>query len=313
MTFINADKIAIAKQLKSAHFDLPRGEALRSAFQRCFEERYLSQEIEGLEARGLVITGESRVGKSRELKRLISEFNSSQTKMPDGRPAKIVSCLLSGRVSFKDLGIKTLHALGYELKRNQTQQYIWDLVLHQAEGQGVIGIHYDECQHVFSKGAKSNRLFLDSFKSMMKEPRWPMMLILSGVPTLSKYVGSYEQLNKLVDPVHFPDINLRQDEKQLVSLLFAYADQVEIEIEALITDGFLERLLYACVNRWGLVIELLIDTLIEAKLRGKASLSKRDFVEQFALRTGTSPKYSPFTVSDFEKAFNPQKLLEINA
>ncbi len=312
MNFINPEKIAIAAKLNQAHFGFPRAGTLKQAFQRCVEERYMCQEISGMEARGLVVTGESRVGKSRELKKLISDFNESKTPMPDGRPAKIVSCLLSGRVTFKDLGVKTLKALGYEPQRTRTQEYIWERVLDQAQGQGVIGIHYDECQHVFIEGAKTNRIFLDSFKSMMKEPRWPLMMILSGVPSLSKHVRSYEQLDKLVDPVHFSEIKLKRDEDLLVALLFAYADRVDIDIEGLVTRDFLARLDHACANRWGLVIELLIDTLIAAKLKGKSCLTNDDFAEQFTLRSGIPASYSPFVVADFEKAFDPRVLFDLS-
>ena len=57
--------------------------------------------------------------------------------MPDGRPARIVECVLSGRVTWKDLGIRTLDALEYPLSTSRTQNYIWEKVLHQARDQGV--------------------------------------------------------------------------------------------------------------------------------------------------------------------------------
>lgn len=312
MTFVNPEKLVIAKCLKAAHFAFPRAEELVRAFQKCVEEYYLNQEIADLEVRGLIVTGQSRVGKSRELKKLIRDFNSSETLMPDGRPAKIVSCVLSGRITYKDLGIKTLTALGYDLQRNRTQEYIWERVLDQAAGQGVIGIHYDECQHVFGEGSKSNRIFLDSFKSMMKEPRWPMMMILSGVPSLANYIKSYEQLDELMDPVHFTTIKIQRDKEQLAELLFTFADEVDIEIEPLVTSEFLARLDHACSHRWGLVIELLIQTLVEAKLMGKSQLDVHDFAKQFAAKKGIPKQYSPFTAPDFMEAFDPQRLFALN-
>ncbi len=311
MSFINPDRFKIVDQLKRNHLVFPRAEELKTAFTKCLEYQFISQKNDCVEARGLVVTGNSRVGKSRELKKLIGDFNASKTQMPDGRPAKIVSCVLSGRVSFKDLGVKTLSALGYEVQRARTQEYIWERVLDQAQGQGVVGIHYDECQHVFAAGAKSNAVFLDSFKSMMKEPRWPLMLILSGVPTLFEYVRSYEQLDALVDPVHFDEIRLKRDKEELRELLFAYADEAEIDIFQLVTMEFLSRLDFACAHRWGLVIELLIDTLTKAKLEGKSELKLEDFAEQFALRTGTTKQYSPFTEPDYVEAFDAQRMLKL--
>lgn len=312
MSFINMEKIKIASKLKAAHYDLPRATELKIAFERCVEEYYLSRGIEDLEVRGLVVTGQSRVGKSRELKKLLRDFNASETLMPDGRPAKIISCVLSGRVTFKDLGKKTLNALGYDVRTNRTQEYYWERVVDQAEGQGVIGIHYDECQHVFTEGAKTNEIFLDSFKSMMKENRWKLMMILSGVPSLAKYTRSYEQLDELVDPVHFKTIKLSRDKELLTGLLFAFADEVDIEIEELVTPEFIARLDHACSHRWGLVIELLIDTLVEAKLKGKTQLQVRDFAKQFALKKGIPKQYSPFTAPDFLEAFDPQRLLNLS-
>ena len=81
---------------------------------------------------------------------------------------------------------------------------------------------------------------------MMKEPRWPLMMILSGVLSLSKYVSSYEQLEKLVSPVHLDTIRLKRDINQLSGLLFSYSDKVDIDIDNLVTQEFLALLDHAC-------------------------------------------------------------------
>lgn len=311
MSYVDKEKFGVSAPLKAALFDFPRAEILREAFVDCVTDYYTKATIGGLEARGLIITGHSRVGKTREVKSLIDDFNASNTLMPDGRPAEIVSCVLSGRVTWKDLGIKTLKALKYEVRSNRTQAYIWERVLDQVQGQGVIGIHYDECQHVFTEGSKSNRYFLDSFKSMMKEPRWPLMLVLSGVPTLTKFVQPYEQLSNLLQPVHFEEIRFKRDMELLNSLLFAFADKADVDIESLSTPDFLERLDHACSHRWGLVIELMIEVLISCQMKGRKQLVVGDFVKVFAARTKTSEKISPFIVADYKELFDPKKLFEL--
>ncbi|HEY9037875.1 MAG TPA: TniB family NTP-binding protein [Roseovarius sp.] len=311
MNFVDTKAFEVARPLKAAHFDFPRAQVLRQAFVNCVTDYYTKSDIGGLEANGLIITGLSRVGKSQEIKKLISDFNASDTKMPDGRPGRIVSCVLSGRVSWKDLGIQTLNALGFEIRSNRTQVYIWERVIDQAMRQGVIAVHYDECQHVFVEGSKSNRYFLDNFKSMMKHPRWPMMLLLSGVPDLTKFVQPYEQLSNLLRPVHFDEINFKRDMQQLNSLMFAFADKGNVEIEELSTPDFLARLDHACAHRWGLVIELVIDALIRCRLEGRAQISVNDFVEEFASKTGIPNKFSPFTAPDFREVFDASKILDL--
>jgi len=74
----------------------------------------------------------------------------------------------------------------------------------------------------------------------------------------------------------------------------------------------LARLDHACSHRWGLVIELLIETLVEAKLAGKSQLDVHDFASQFALKKGIPKQYSPFTAPDFLQAFDSQRLLALN-
>jgi hypothetical protein len=61
------------------------------------------------------------------------------------------------------------------------------------------------------------------------------MMILSG-KMLAKYIQSYEQLDEPVTP-HFTTIKkIRRDKEQLTKLLFAFADQVDIEIEQICTQ-----------------------------------------------------------------------------
>ena len=128
----------------------------------------------------------------------LEKFNDGSVIMPDGRPAKIIHCILSGKVTWKDLGMKILNDLEYKLK-GRHQAEIWDLVVKCAELQGVVGIHFDECQHVFSEdGDRTNQQILDSFKMLLKDLRWPLMLMLSGIPTLARYVEKEEQLARLL-------------------------------------------------------------------------------------------------------------------
>ena len=48
--------------------------------------------------------------------------------------------------------------------------------------------------HIFAQtGESTNRHILDSFKTLLKDSRWPMMLILSGVPDLAQHIQKEEQ------------------------------------------------------------------------------------------------------------------------
>lgn len=320
MSFINMDAVNVAQPLKAAHFQFPRARLLREEFSWCVTDYYAKAAASlDFEARGLVVTGKSRVGKTREIKNLVALFNDSDAAMPDGRPARIVHCILSGTVTWKDLGVKVLAALDYPLKGRRTQNYIWEMVLQQAKAMGVIGIHFDECQHVFAPNAASNRIFLDSFKALMKESRWPLMLILSGIPSLADYIDQEEQLAHLLRPVHFGEIQLdrsnegdEESDLELLNMLaFALADEAEVDFEQLSTVDFFERLDFACASRWGLAIELIIDAFTRCRAGGETVCSIDHFVAAYAAASRIPRELSPFTASSYRDVVDPARLVKL--
>ena len=313
--FINMRAVAAAGPMKAAHYPFPRSAALQDALSWCMTDYYMKAAAGGdFEARGVLVTGQTRVGKTHEIKRLVRRINDAHDVMPNGQPAKFVHCILSGKVTWKDLGVKTLEALGYPAEGRRTQTYIWDMVVDQARRQGVIGIHYDECQHVFTDdGAKTNRIFLDSFKTLLKDSRWPLILILSGVPELARHIDKEKQLSHLLRPVSFELIDPDRDLHELNHLAFSYADQAGLDFEPLSNADFFQRLSHACANRWGLVIELVIEAFKICSLAGQTQVTLDHFAEAFSEAYGTPSGFSPFTVSDYRESFDPDRLLEILA
>ena len=204
--------------------------------------------------------------------------------------------------------------MGYSVSPNRNAAYMWNLVLHQAREQGIIGIHYDEAQHVFGENTdRTNEQFLDDFKTLLKDRRWPLMLILSGVPSLARHVQQYEQLDELLIPVRLESIDMgsREDIKELVDLVHTYADAAEVDITEIMTEDFLRRLSHASAFRWGIAIELLIEALILCRMSGARRCTVDHFAEAFAFRTKTPMGYSPFTVDDYETCLSPKKLREM--
>jgi hypothetical protein len=309
MSFMNARMVELSKPLKAAYFPFSRAQDLSRALSWCITDYATKASIgQPFEARGVLVIGESRQGKSREIQRFRDKFNDASEIMPDGRPARIVHCILSGKVTWKDLGVKVLNALGYPLKGRHTQAEIWDLVVRYAELQGVVGIHFDECQHVFTEeGERTNQQILDSFKTLMKDSRWPLMLILSGIPGLAAHVAKEEQLSRLLRTVHFDKIDLtrEQDLEEMQHLTFANAKKADVDFELLGTRDFLERLAFACCDRWGLVIEILIEALTHCRMLAEIVCSIDHFSHAYAEIYSTPIGYSPFTIPNYRESFDP--------
>lgn len=315
MTFIDKAAVGIRTPLMEVRFPFDRADELVKAMTWCATDYYTKAAIGSrFEARGIVVIGESRQGKSTEIDKMLKQFNNGSTVMADGRPAKIVSCLLSGKVTWKDLGTEILQVLGYPITGHHRQSDIWSKVRKYAELQGVVGIHFDECQHVFTEGKSlTNQKILDSFKSLLKDQQWPLMLIFSGVPGLATHISSEEQLARLLRTVTFDGINLskRADEDELVQLVFSYADRAGLEFDDFEMDDFMKRLTFAACQRWGLVIELLIEAFTLALRRGDAVSKIEHFTEAFATISGAPMGYSPFTMPNYEENFDQGALIHM--
>lgn len=319
MSFVDMKAVAVRRPLKAAHYPFSRSEDLEKALNWCITDYYTKASSNAkFDVRGLLVTGKSRVGKSREIARLITRFNESNTMMPDGRPGRIISCSLWGRTTWRELGITTLAALGYPTEGRHTQTHVWDTVLTQAKRLGVVGIHYDECQHMFTDtGDASNRVVLDSFKALLKESKWPMVLILSGVPDLAKHIEKdspnedRRQLRFLLRALHFEMINSSQDIEELNQLAYSYADKAGVCFDDLSNVDFLERLSHACAYRWGLVIELMIEAFTICVLSEAPVISVDHFDEAFSQVYGLPPGFTPFKMQDYRDSFDPDNLMEL--
>jgi len=315
MSFVNIGLAARISALQAAHYGFPRAERLRKAMSWVLTDYYSKMSLQKpFEARGLLVTGPSRIGKSTEIRKLLSDVNDGTTLMPDGRPAKFVSVILNGSLTWKDLGMHTLNrGLSYPATGRMTQRQVWDRVIHQAKLQGIVGIHYDECQHIFSKNAEARANILDSFKSLLKQSEWPLILILSGVDSLAHHIVSEEQLAFLMKRVTFCEISISNtdDLRELHALCHAYAAKAGIEFGALASRDFYERLATACAFRWGLVVELLIEALVLEDKENSGQVTLAHFCRAFTSRLELRAGYSPFSIDDYDVLFQPQKVFEI--
>lgn len=318
---IDKEAADFAAPLKQVYYPFPRAENLQAAVKACMTDYYAkASACSEFEARGVLVTGKSRVGKSRELQHLIQKINASKTLMPNGLPARIITCKLPATMNWKELGARTLSTLGYPSEGRRTANYIWQMVRDQAKRQGVIGIQYDEAQHMFSDtGKAANRVVLDSFKAVMKETDWPLILILSGVPSLKTHIETDQaseerkQLRFLMTPVHFELIRPRapEDIHELNMLAYTYADKAGIDFDPLSNGDFFGRLSHACAYRWGLVIEMMIEAFTICRVAGETTISIDHFAEAFSRIHGIPPGFSPFTVDDYLESFDPDNLMSL--
>lgn len=317
--FIIPSVVTLNADLAQRHFPLARGLELQKSVAQLFS-RHLGrlQTGQDFEARSILVTGLSGSGKTAEISEVLKKFNESSVVLPGGQTARFANCVLEAKGSWKDLGRKTLNALGYPIsdKTRRTQFEIWELVIAQAKLRGVVGIHYDEAQHIMRSKSETEVLgVLDAFKTLMKSHDWPLMLILSGVPELADYVQREPQLDRLMTRITFGEIDLEStperpaaDYEVLNEIVGSYAISAGIEVDAgLLTGDFLHRLATAGAFRWGLVIEIVVDAVANAVTRTSGILDRSDFVATWCEKTQMNELATPFTHDSYASVFRKDK------
>jgi Cdc6-like AAA superfamily ATPase len=289
-------------------FPLARAAKLKSDFARVFST-HLGHLIGGgrFEAEGLLVIGPSGTGKTTEIRALIQKFNKDDIALPDGSRARFAECVLKGIGTWKDLGKATARSIGYPVspKARLTQSEIWDIVVREAKLAGVIGIHFDEAQHIFREKSVADRLaVLDSFKTLMKSHDWPLMLIFSGVPELDGYVKEEPQLHRLLTHIHFNDINLPEDYETIHQIVGSYAMLAGVDVDTdLMSQDFFDRLAAAAASRWGLLIAVTKFAVAEAQRAGSSKLVRDHFTAWWVSKTEVSWVATPFTHRDFRTLY----------
>lgn len=294
------------------YYPLIRGEAFRAAFSDVFS-RHIGNLVGGhwFEAEVLLVTGLSESGKTRETNEVLKRLHAEQIPLPSGAPARIAQCDLSRAGGWKDLGRRTLKAMGYPLaeKARLTQTEIWARVTLQAAAQGIIGIHFDEAQHIFAGKSDDDReMILDNFKTLIKAREWPLMLIMSGVPELADHVRSFDQTQNKVTRVHFDGISLSEDLNVIHEIVGSYAIKNGLSVdEDLLTEDFYGRLAVASALRWGTLIKMTIASIGKARVSEVPTLKREHFVDYWAKKANVNAFATPFTHDGYETMFRPDK------
>ena len=187
---------AYLTQFKKHSYLLPRYARLETGFNSVLAQ-FVSSRLADVhfEGRGLVLTAGTRSGKTHDLKQLLQEFSDDPSDLGAGFERKSVRISLRATTSWKHLGSALLKASGYFSDLDhRSADLIWRRAESQLQRKGVFVIHIDEAQHLFyEKKPLQIQTILGGLKDLMKRPDWPVLLILSGVPTalLHKWVEGF--------------------------------------------------------------------------------------------------------------------------
>jgi len=249
--------------------------------------------------RGIALIGASGTGKTTAINRLLSLHDAPNVDAD----CQVISVSVPSPATEKYVGQTILHALGYELTTKREAWYIWDLVRHHLKARKILFLHLDEAQDLSAKGTKTETTaVVNTLKSLMNDPAWPVMVILSGTHKLENTLDFDPQLGRRLCKITFGPILPDRDAEEVAGLVAVYAETAKLAPhDNIVGVAFAKRLIHASAHEFGLIIELIIDAIEEALTLGRTALTRDHFALAFHHRTYCLEALNPFLVAEYER------------
>lgn len=263
------------------------------------------------EARSIALIGASGSGKTTAARHLIATQPDLVLDEPKTGRTDVVSLPVPTPATLKFVGQTTLAALGFPLSRERTAQTIWDMVKGHLAARRTLFLHYDEAQDLsVHQTPKELTAVVNTLKTLMQHPVWPVGLILTGTSELKTIINHDVQLARRVYPIEFHPLDPFLDTSRVLLLLRAYGTRAGIKLsQDTVTAEFAARLIHAGAREFGLMIELVIAALEEAMMAGSEELESVHFTRMFRKRAGCIDGLNPFVAGDFER-IDSRRLLD---
>jgi hypothetical protein len=201
---------------------------------------------------------------------------------------------------------------------------IWRKVAERLELLGILILHLDEIHNVLEAvNARELRDVRKTFKSLLASPRWPVMLVVSGLPEVQ---GFFEGLDADDDEdregiprpakadtkgetrrrarfVELPSLTLPHDIDMMSAAASDLAGLAGLGLQTDAQSTIAPRLIHAALHELGTAMELCHEA-IEAALKNTAQtdiLRLNHFAEAYRIRTGCGAEENPFLAPDWSK------------
>lgn len=276
---------------------------LADQFDRQLQRRRAAQSLDLVEeARGIAVIGSPGSGKSKLVKRVLTQHPGLTQPKAGDEAIEFVSILVPSPATVKDLGSILLEKLGYTTERKGgSAGDIWRQVRTLLQNRKTLFVHLDEAQHLItSQNMNVREGVVDMLKTLLNSDTWPVGLILSGTPKMLEMLNADVQLGRRVDMVKLPPISWTSQAKEVRAILGTYVKKAQLKIgDDLDLDDLLPRLVHAGANEFGLTIQMLLFALEDALLSGADSLELNHFSEVFRRKSGCIPALNVFLAANY--------------
>lgn len=304
---------------QAQYVEMPKDKVITEGLDALGENAAAALFGEAGKRRALFLLGESDSGKTRAMEYHIPmrpEFRPYVTESGEEfRP--FVSFEAPRPITLKGFARKALEASGYPIATNKmTEHELFELLKDVIRNNRILFMHVDEMQHVL-KGTTTKEIqnVSDIIKSLLQIPGWPLHMILSGVPSLARFLSPEDgdaQLRNRSIVVELKQMT-RKDAKSLLELQQQVMAGDGVAVEETGTVEFMARLIHACNGACGTIIQTMqqaaeraiTDHLAQVALPDRdhtvPTVTAKHYAAVYTLNTGCRPSDNVFLQDDWEK------------
>ncbi|AFL52366.1 hypothetical protein ABIE78_001757 [Sinorhizobium fredii] len=271
------------KRVKSAYFATPNDKYVDVPFERM--KRAVSSMDPDTFA--VAIHGESGTGKSTLLEQRLKEEISFQP-IPDGYGNHLYPVLYvkaPSKASMIDLGEEMLDAMGYPVTRRKGESEIVRDVRNYLRRRGTRVVIIDEFQHVLdAPKMKGPTHVADSIKNLLQNPKWPIFIVLLGLPEIKEVVlrDPKDQLLRRVDDFPLLEMSLENDGELVARIILELVEKrAGLRMSADVPPDFIERLMFGAHFRFGMIMKIIYHAIEDALENDQEDVTAQSWEEGY--------------------------------
>lgn len=317
--------IALREDLNTVGFEFPEQMTLQNLLQRQLEQFAVrANNVEPWRAgnrqsvRALVITGNSRVGKTDAVTQAFSNLEPVTTV--DGRLIEPKTDLIFAPTIFTQAALarEVLRGLGYPATRKMTSDMAWPKVDERLAPSQFTHLAVDEAQYALAPSSVGRASFQNerikiqgAFSRLLDHPIWPLPLVLIGLPVLREEYAhaDFTFMRERSDflEIDIMGIDSRREHGRLQRGIRALCELAEIGWDLHEGDQLFERLIHASSQARGIAIYLAKEAVIDAVRSGQQNLLIANFRDVYARKTGADAGDNPFASPEWAN-IDPKQL-----
>jgi hypothetical protein len=144
------------------------------------------------------------------------------------------------------LAMSILDALGYGTQRVLKENQAWRRARFHLEANGILFLHIDDCQHVTHTLADHEKQkFSDTLKNLMIDRRWPVQIVVSGIPDLVHFLQTDRQVRRRLRYVNLKNVSPQHDAEFIEGTISDYAEKAGLQLAVSKSDMLTGRLAHS--------------------------------------------------------------------